>query len=152
MSYAQFALEGLAHQTSQGTGGIRIPPGHRYTYYKLIDSTLAEKPKHEDDFFEEIDTSLPGLAARIGADQSKAPFLRPALISIQKHVEEATKLFSMSDPSASAPALLAGREETQKLINQVEQSQLSAIDKAALLAHQAGTIPASRQRSPRDLF
>src|SRR5262252_4273303 len=75
MSYAQYALEGLAHQTSQGTGGIRVPPGHRYTYYKLVDSTLPEKPKHEDDFFAEIDTSLPGLAARIGADQSKAPFL-----------------------------------------------------------------------------
>ena len=35
MSYTQFALEGLAHQTSQGTGGIRVPPGPRYTYYKL---------------------------------------------------------------------------------------------------------------------
>ncbi|MGH9569068.1 MAG: PIG-L family deacetylase, partial [Candidatus Angelobacter sp.] len=36
MAYAQFSLEGLAHQTSQGTGGIRVPPGHRYTYYKLM--------------------------------------------------------------------------------------------------------------------
>jgi LmbE family N-acetylglucosaminyl deacetylase len=134
MSYAQFALEGLAHQTSQGTGGIRIPPGHRYTYYKLIDSTLPEKPKHEEDFFEEVETSVPGLAARIGADQSQAPFLRPALVSIQKHVDEATKLFSMQDPSASAPALLAGRQETENLIKHVGESHLSAIDKAALLA------------------
>ncbi len=133
MSYTQFALEGLAHQTSQGTGGIRVPPGHRYTYYKLIDSTLPLKPKHEEDFFEEIEASLPGLAARIGADQSKAPFLRPALVLLQKRVEEAGKLFSMSDPAASAPALLAGREEAENLIKQVEQSQLSEIDKAALL-------------------
>jgi len=133
MSYAQFALEGLAHQTSQGTGGIRVPPGHRYTYYKLMDSTLPQPPKHEDDFFGEVETSLPGLAARIGADQSKAPFLRPALVSIQKRVDEASKLFSMSDPAASAPALLAGRQETAHLIHQVEESQLSAIDKGALL-------------------
>ncbi|HEX3584493.1 MAG TPA: PIG-L family deacetylase, partial [Candidatus Angelobacter sp.] len=42
MSYTQFALEGLAHQTSQGTGGIRVPPGPRYTYYKLTDSTLPK--------------------------------------------------------------------------------------------------------------
>jgi hypothetical protein len=48
-------------------------------------------------------------------------------------VDEASKVFSMSDPSASAPALLAGRKETEELIKQVEQSQLSAIDKAALL-------------------
>src|SRR5215471_6442139 len=133
MSYTQFALEGLAHQTSQGTGGIRVPPGPRYTYYKLMDSTLPQPPKHEDDFFEEVETSLPGLAARIGADQSKAPFLRAALVSIQKRVEEASKLFSMQDPTASAPALLAGRQETAHLIHQVEESQLSAIDKGALL-------------------
>ena len=133
MSYTQFALEGLAHQTSQGTGGIRVPPGHRYTYYKLIDSTQPQKPEHEKDFFEGIDTSLPGLAARIGTDQSKVPFLRPALASLQKLVDDAAKLFSIQDPSACAPPLLAGRDEAEKLIQQVEQSQLSASDKAELL-------------------
>src|SRR5215467_10692113 len=98
MSYAQFALEGLAHQTSQGTGGIRVPPGH------------------ESDFFDGMDTSLVGLAARLGADEAKVPFLRPALQSLQKHVDEASKLFSMREPSASAPPLLAGRAETVTLI------------------------------------
>lgn len=133
MSYTQFALEGLAHQTSQGTGGIRVPPGHRYTYYKLMDSTLPKPPEHEDNFFDGIDTSLPGLAARIGPDQSKVPFLRPALLSLQKHVDEAARVFSIQDPAACAPALLAGRDETEKLIKQVEESQLSASDKAELL-------------------
>ena len=42
MSYTQFALEGLAHQTSQGTGGIRVSPGPRYTYYQLRDSVLPK--------------------------------------------------------------------------------------------------------------
>ena len=68
MSYSQFGLEGLAHQTSQGTGGIRVLPGHRYTYYRLIDSTLPKPAGHEKDFFEGIDTSLAGLAARLGAE------------------------------------------------------------------------------------
>src|SRR5215813_445193 len=85
MSYTQFALEGLAHQTSQGTGGIRVPPGPRYTYYKLAGPALPPGSKassvHPDDFFDGIDTSLAGLASRVGADQSKAPFLRPALES-----------------------------------------------------------------------
>jgi LmbE family N-acetylglucosaminyl deacetylase len=133
MSYIQFALEGLSHQTSQGTGGIRVAPGHRYTYYKLTDSTLAKPPAHEDDFFDSIDTSLPGLASRVGAEESQVPFLRPALEALQKHVEDAAKLFSMQDTSASAPPLLAGREETAKLIKQVEDSNLSAASKAALL-------------------
>jgi LmbE family N-acetylglucosaminyl deacetylase len=117
MSYTQFALEGLAHQTSQGTGGIRVPPGPRYTYYKLTDSTLPKPTTHEADFFDGIDTSLVGLASR--AEESKAPFLRPALESLQKHIDAANKAFSLQDPSACAPELLAGVKETAYLIRDV---------------------------------
>jgi LmbE family N-acetylglucosaminyl deacetylase len=133
MSYTQFALEGLSHQTSQGTGGIRVPPGPRYTYYKLTDSTLpTDKPVgHEADFFDGIDTSLVGLATRLGAEE--APFLRPALESLQKHVDAANKAFSLQDPSACAPSLLAGRDETEKLVHKLEASQLSAATKDELL-------------------
>ena len=48
---------------------------------------------HEADFFDGIDTSLVGLAARLGAEESKVPFLRPALESLQKHVDEASKAY-----------------------------------------------------------
>src|SRR5947207_1744276 len=126
MSYAQFGLEGLAHQTSQGTGGIRIPPGHRYTYYKLLDSALPAKGTHEDDFLDGIDTSLPGLAARLGSEENKAPYLRPALVSIASHVDDAHKLFQLQDPSACAAPLLAGLAEIQKLSDQVKHPQLPA--------------------------
>jgi LmbE family N-acetylglucosaminyl deacetylase len=135
MSYTQFALEGLAHQTSQGTGGIRVPPGPRYTYYKLTDSTLPKPATaHEADFFEGIDTSLAGLAARLGAEESKVPFLRPALESLQKDVDEASRVFSMQEPSACAPALLGGLNETLLLIKQTSASDLSAAAKAELMA------------------
>jgi LmbE family N-acetylglucosaminyl deacetylase len=134
MSYTQFALEGLAHQTSQGTGGIRVPPGPRYTYYKLTDSTLPKPSAHENYFFDGIETSLIGLAARLGAEESKVPFLKPALESLQKHVDEATRLFSLQDPSACAPPLLAAREEVTKLKMQVHESQLSPAAKADLMA------------------
>jgi LmbE family N-acetylglucosaminyl deacetylase len=133
MSYQQFALEGLAHQTSQGTGGIRVPPGNRSAYYKLTDTVLPQPAGHEEDFFSGIDTSLTGLASRLGAEESQVPFLRPGLESVQKHVDEAIRLFSMQDTSACAPPLLAGREETAKLITQVEDSKLSAASKALLL-------------------
>jgi LmbE family N-acetylglucosaminyl deacetylase len=133
MSYTQFALEGLAHQTSQGTGGIRVPPGHRYTYYKLIDSDLPKPAAHESDFFDGIDTSLPGLAAVIGDQGGEVALLAPALASIARHVDEANKLFSIHDPAACAPPLLAGLEETKKLIKQVEESHLSAETKAHYL-------------------
>jgi LmbE family N-acetylglucosaminyl deacetylase len=134
MSYTQFALEGLAHQTSQGTGGIRVPPGPRYTYYKLTDSTSPKPSGHEQDFFDGIDTSLVGLAARLGSEESKAPFLRPALESLQKHVDAANKAFSLSDPSACAPELLAGQDETLTLIRQLRHAQLAPATLAELMA------------------
>ena len=134
MSYTQFGLEGLAHQTSQGTGGIRVPPGHRYTYYKLIDSDAPRSLNaHEEDFFEGMDATLVGLASRLGSEESKADFLRPALESIQKHVREANNSFSVKDTSACAPPLLAGIRETEALIKQIDGSELSASSKAMLL-------------------
>jgi LmbE family N-acetylglucosaminyl deacetylase len=127
MSYTQFALEGLAHQTSQGTGGIRVPPGPRYTYYKLTDSELPKPAAaHEADFFDGLDTSLVGLAGRLGAEESRVPFLRPALESLQKHIDAASKAFSLQDPSACAPELLAGKAETVRLINDIQGKQLSS--------------------------
>ena len=64
-SYVQFAVEGLRHQRSQALGGVSIPKGDRFAHYKLVDS-VVESPKdkdgHEQDFFDGIDTTLPGLA------------------------------------------------------------------------------------------
>ncbi|MGZ4872722.1 MAG: hypothetical protein ACXVK3_12755, partial [Candidatus Angelobacter sp.] len=133
MSYTQFALEGLSHQTSQGTGGIRVPPGPRYTYYKLTDSTLPKPAGHEEDFFDGIDTSLVGLAARLGPEESKVPFLRPALESLQKHIDEANKEYSLQNPSACVAPLVTGRTDDEKLIKQLEASQLSPATKTELL-------------------
>jgi LmbE family N-acetylglucosaminyl deacetylase len=134
MSYTQFALEGLAHQTSQGTGGIRVSPGPRYTYYKLTDSA-SSKPSggHEQDFFDGLDTSLAGLAARLGAEEAKIPSLHAALDSLQKHVDVAGRLFTLQDPSACAPELIFGYSEVEKLIHEVESSPLSAAAKLDLL-------------------
>jgi LmbE family N-acetylglucosaminyl deacetylase len=133
MSYTQFALEGLAHQTSQGTGGIRVPPGPRYTYYKLTDSTLPKPAAHEADFFDGVDTSLTGLAKVIGDQEGDLPFLAPGLAAIAKYIEDANKLFSLQDPSACASPLLAGSEETNTLIGQIEKSHLSPENKERLL-------------------
>ena len=42
MSYVQFAMEGLRHQMSQGLANWTVDPGDRFTFYKLVDSTLPE--------------------------------------------------------------------------------------------------------------
>jgi LmbE family N-acetylglucosaminyl deacetylase len=135
MSYQQFALEGLAHQTSQGTGGIRVPPGNRYAYYKLVDSVLPPKAagEHENDFFDGIDTSIMGLEGAGNQRGFDVASLHAGLASIAKHVDDASRLFSMQDPSACAQSLMAGLEETRKLIKLVEDSSLTEESKAQFL-------------------
>jgi LmbE family N-acetylglucosaminyl deacetylase len=92
MSYVQFAVEGLKHQESQGLSGISIPSGPRYTFYRLVDSVLpptTDKDGHENNFFDGIDTTLPGLAARLGDEGKKVPWLRRALEDIADHFKTA---------------------------------------------------------------
>ena len=92
MSYAQFAMQGLKHQLSQGAGSWSISPGPHLTRYKLIDSVVPQpKPgEHEKDFFDGIDTSLAGLADRLGDDEKKVPWLKPGLEEVAKLIDEAT--------------------------------------------------------------
>src|SRR6266567_682074 len=85
MSYVQFAMEGLRHQLSQGAGAWSVDPGDRFTFYKLVDSVLpktTDKDGHEKDFFDGIDTSLPGLAAGLGDQEKDVPWLRRELAHI----------------------------------------------------------------------
>jgi len=135
-TYVQFAWKGLKHQLSQGAGGWTFREGQRFSYYKLIDSALPNPPAggaHETDFFDGIDTSLPALATRLGADQAKAPWLRTQLRAIARTVDEATEAADKEVQSAGAP-LLRGLNLTRALIKKVEASPLSAAEKADLLA------------------
>jgi LmbE family N-acetylglucosaminyl deacetylase len=135
MSYAQFALEGLRHQLSQGVGAFSIDPGPRYTFYKLVDSVLppaVDKDGHEQDFFDGIDTSLPGLASRLGAEEAKAPWLRPALAAIAKNVQDAT-LRSEKEPSDAAGPLLVALQNLDSLSSRVDSSEISSPLKKDLL-------------------
>lgn len=134
-SYVQFAMAGLKHQLSQGAGGWTIEPGDRFAFYKLADSILpstTDNKGHEKDFFDGIDTSLTGLASRIGDEASKAPFLHSDLQEIQSRVEQATKA-AEHDPAGAAEPLLAGLEATRKTIDAVKTSSLSDAAKDGLL-------------------
>lgn len=135
MSYIQFAMEGLRHQLSQGAAGWSVPAGPMYTFYRLVDSKVGETVDsggHEKDFFDGLDTTLPGLAARLGPEEKKVRFLKPALIELKNLVDEATASAD-SNPESSALTLLSGAEKTAELLSQVEGSSLSPADKAGLL-------------------
>jgi LmbE family N-acetylglucosaminyl deacetylase len=128
MSYIQFALEGLRHQLSQGAGGWSVDPGPRYTYYKLVDSVLpatTDKDGHEQDFFDGIDASLPGLVSRLGAEESKVPWLRSALVDLANRVQEAAQ-HSQKDSSDAAGPLLGALQNLDSLTGRVQGSQISS--------------------------
>jgi hypothetical protein len=129
-------MAGLKHQLSQGAGGWTIEPGDRFAFYKLADSlspSTTDDKGHEKDFFDGIDTSLTGLASRIGDEASKAPFLRADLQEIQSRVEQATSAVER-DPASAAEPLLTGLETTRKTIEAVRTSSLSDAAKDELLA------------------
>jgi hypothetical protein len=138
MSYVQFALQGLRHQQSQGLAGVAAPSGARYTFYRLIDSVLppsADKDGHEKDFLDGIDTSLPGLAARLGDEEKKVPWLRPVLAEIADDFRKAED--GGGDPDGAVEPLSAALKSLSPLLDptagKIEASKLSPAAKAELL-------------------
>ena len=136
MSFVQYAMQGLRHQLSQGAGEWQLSARPHVSYYKLVDSMLPMPAEgtHEHDFFDGIDTSLPGLADRIGEEESKVPFLRPALVAIKERVDEATHLIPGPSSRLAGP-LLTGEQQVTELIGEIEHSELSPAAKSELLVN-----------------
>ncbi len=136
MSFVQFAMQGLRHQLSQGAGEWQLSARPHVSYYKLVDSVLPmpRERTREHDFFDGIDTTLPGLADRVGDDESKVPFLRPALVAIKERVDEASRLIPGPSSRLAGP-LLAGEEQVAELMDQVEHSELWPAAKSELLVN-----------------
>jgi len=135
-SYIQFAMRGLRHQLSQGAADWNVEPGDRFTFYKLLDSiepAKLDKDGHEKDFFDGIDTSLPGLAARLGSEESKVPQLQQELTDLARKIAQSTADAREKD-SSTVTALLGeivtgfARAEAD-----VSKSTLDSIFKADLL-------------------
>ena len=102
----------LLYTSSQGAANWTVDPGDRFTFYKLADSiepAKLDKDGHEKDFFDGIDTSLPGLAARLGAEESKVPQLRQELLAIARKVADASQDAKGNDASAAAVPLMDAR-------------------------------------------
>jgi LmbE family N-acetylglucosaminyl deacetylase len=136
-SYVQFAMQGLRHQLSQGSANWTVDPGDRFTFYKLVDSVeppKLDKDGHEKDFFDGIDTSLPGLAARLGAEESKVPQLRRELTEIAKKVAEASADAKGKDPATAATPLMGVLAALKQVSVAVSNSSLSAGVRSDLLA------------------
>jgi LmbE family N-acetylglucosaminyl deacetylase len=142
MSYVQFAMNGLRHQMSQGAANWTVDPGDRFTFYRLEDSVLPDSEKaalnkagHEKDFFAGIDTALPALAARLGAEEKKVPRLRIELTEIAKHISEATESAKGNDASVAAAPLMKVVAGLNRVHTQVQGSTLTPAAKIELLTN-----------------
>jgi LmbE family N-acetylglucosaminyl deacetylase len=146
MSYIQFAVEGLRHQKSQGAANWSVEPGDHFTFYKLADSVLPstlDKDGHEKSFFDGIDTTLPGLAVRLGADEKKLPRLRIELTEIARHIAAATEAAKGNDASSAATPLMKALAGLDRVEDEIGDSSLSAATKIDLLT----TIAAKQQQA-----
>lgn len=131
MSYIEFAMKGLKHQLSQGAGSWSVEPGDRFTYYKLVDSVIpatTDQNRHETNFFDGIDTSLPGLASRLGPEEKTVPWLRQDLTRIAALITEAGK-----DPKDATGPLFAALRSLNSAIERLAKSSLSEPAKSDLL-------------------
>jgi len=138
-SYVQFAMQGLRHQLSQGSANWTVDPGDRFTFYKLADPAGPakldlDKDGHEKDFFDGIDTSLPGLVARLGTEESKVPQLRHELTEIANQVAQASTYANKDDSSAAAAPLIEVVAEFKRLSAEVSKSGLSAAAKSDMVS------------------
>ena len=126
MSYWQFAILGLRHQKSQGLGDINFPSGPRFAFYKLVDSALPKTTDangHEKDFFDGVDTSLPGLGSKLGDYEKQVPWLSSELRKAAGEV------------NGSAGALATLGAQLESVMKRLEESDLSDAQKQMLATY-----------------
>jgi LmbE family N-acetylglucosaminyl deacetylase len=125
MSYVQFAIEGLKHQTSQGLGDISIPSGPRYAFYKLVDSVVPntkDEKGHEKDLFDGIDTGLSGLGG------GNPHWLTTELQKISDDIAEA----KTREPLAAVEPLLDSFSRLNSSVAKITNSGLKGREKALI--------------------
>jgi LmbE family N-acetylglucosaminyl deacetylase len=129
MNYQQFAIEGLRHQTSQGAGEYRFSSGKRFTRYKLVDSVLPntlDANGHERDFFDGIDTSISGLAKRLGAEAHRSARLPGMFADLQSRLDAAASA-AEKNPQDAAKDLGEANSILSKLNQEMSQAGISKL-------------------------
>lgn len=135
VSPIQFAMKGLRHQLSQGAANWNIDPGDRFTFYKLVDSVLpstVDKDGHEKDFFDGIDTTLPSLASRLGAEEKQVPWLRNELKEIADEVKQATD-HGGGDGNGAVKPLFEVTQKLDSVVSKLYSSDLSVASEGEVL-------------------
>jgi len=133
MSYAQFAMQGLRHQMSQGAANWTLDAGDRFTFYRLVDSVIPStvgRDGHEKTFFDGIDTTLPGLTQRLATEGKAGARIAEELKKIAANVANAT---NAKDAATAATPLMAALREIDGLLTILRPGRASSGDVVEVL-------------------
>ena len=136
-NYQAFAMQGLKHQLSQGAGQWGQFGGKHFSRYKLVDSVLpntADAEGHERDFFDGIDTSIRGLAKRLGAEARKTPNIASELDQLQSKFESAQSA-AEEDPRSAAKPLAEAVELLEAIREEVSRGGINRVTREDLFSH-----------------
>ena len=103
-SYQTLARLGLSFQRSQNSGRFVAQPGPSVSFYRRLEmAPRIAAPDREQSFFDGIDTTIPGLYRALG--HTPPPVVARALAAVDSSVKDAIAAFTLTDPSATVPAL-----------------------------------------------
>lgn len=127
-TYIQIARRGLGEQRSQHEGPNVPLPGEASSAYHRYGSRVPVQPT-EQNFFDGIDTSLPGLAKLAGP---QGGFLEQPLSRIHEVVTQAILNYAPDHPERTAPVVADVSRRIANLLEQVKTSSLNAEQKASV--------------------
>lgn len=152
-SYQHFGMYGLSLQRSQTSGRTRERLGPVLYYYEGLD---GDEPGQEEDFFDDLDTSLSGLF-QLTAETPPSGTL-DLLEAIEGHAEDALRNMDVGTPSAVVPDLVLGLRKTRQVLGLLaaqpeaafmlrikEQQFMDAINAALGLQFTAVGMPADTE-------
>jgi LmbE family N-acetylglucosaminyl deacetylase len=139
-SYFEVAMEGRSQHRSQDQGAIQRR-GPQFSRLKLIDSSVGSL-KQEKDIFEDIDTTLLGVAAYSG---SAANQLKRELAEVQKAADDAKEKYNPFATSQLSPIIARGLRKLRAI-----RASLSGLGLAAEAAYETDFLLGQKERDFAD--
>jgi LmbE family N-acetylglucosaminyl deacetylase len=119
LTWDEMGIKGMNQHISQGMASKQPDQGPVETSLHLLDR-VPETPRQETDLFDGLDTSITGIANRIGVSATEIPALTRKLQQAQKAASNALTSFDPKDHRDAIKHVCAGLKKLQELIEGVD--------------------------------